>query len=177
MAEAGLEGRRLAAVAVDMQRKFTIEGRGSVAAEVAAANRIAAMFRAAGLPVVFVRYDGPVEHGTYAGEDGDELFEGLVEEPSDIRVSKRHMNSFRGTDLAEQVKARGCDGVVVFGTVTQYCVAATYFGAFDCGLVPYLADSACISSRPEVDAAARVLFKTVSEDALRCHLSESAGNR
>ncbi|MDR0523622.1 MAG: cysteine hydrolase [Candidatus Methanoplasma sp.] len=154
--------RKIALVVIDVQRKFTggsIPENGSKD-KIEVMNKAAEMFREHGRPVVFVYYDGPCHCSAYDKGDGDEYLHGIVSDPRDIVVHKGHMNSFIGTELAEVVKACGCDSILVCGMVTQYCVMGTYFGAMERDLSPYLLVGGTIATEDKYDDAACVICKT-----------------
>jgi len=154
--------RRIALVVVDVQRKFTGGSipEGGSEREIGTINEAASMFRAAGRPVVFVRYDGPSECSPYDKDDGDEYLHGIVADPGDVIVHKAHMNSFLETGLADVVRGCGCDSVLLAGMVTQLCVMGTYFGAFEHEISPYLLAGGTIATEDRVNEAAYVLCKT-----------------
>ncbi|MCL2148313.1 MAG: cysteine hydrolase [Methanomassiliicoccaceae archaeon] len=154
--------RRIALVVVDVQRKFT----GGAVPEtgnrdiIETINRAASMFRSDGRTVIFILYDGPCHDCMYDKEDGDEYLHGIVSDPNDIIVRKKHMNSFRNTDLADVVRECGCDSVLLAGMLTQCCVLGTYYGAFDHDLSPYLLAGGTISTDERYNEAASVLCET-----------------
>ncbi|MBQ3685854.1 MAG: isochorismatase family protein [Candidatus Methanomethylophilaceae archaeon] len=167
-------GKKLALVIVDMQKKFVLTHEDMARqhdAPIARMNEIAAMFRGAGRPVIHVRFVGGGEHTRYKGPDADEFMEEMVIADSDIIVEKLHMNCFKESKLAEAVRAAGCDSVLLVGTVTQYCVISTYYGAFDHGLTPYISTDACISTKDEYNQAASVICKNLDADDVRRYLS------
>ena len=165
--------KNLALVIVDMQKKFVLKHDDKERQHdmpVAAMNTLAKMFRSAGRPVILVRFIGGDDHTGYVGDDGDDFIPELEVEETDIIVDKHHMNCFRETDLASSVKNRGCDGILLAGTVTQYCVISTYYGAFDHDLIPYLSIEACISTKDSFNAAASELCKDLSIEDVRRYL-------
>jgi len=166
--------KKLAFVIIDMQKKFILEHediRKERLEPIERMNEIAALFREAGRPVIHVRFVGNETHRTYDGPDGDDIVPEIVVGPGDIIVDKGHMNSFKETDLAERIKACGCDGILVAGTVTQYCVISTYYGAFDCDLTPYMASCACITSQWECNDAAKTLCKDMDVEDVKDYLA------
>ena len=60
----------------------------------------------------------------------------------------------------------------VCGMVTQYCVASTYFAAFDHDLSPYLAMDACISTRENVNDAIYEVVKTMDIGEIESYLKD-----
>ncbi len=166
------EEREIVLVVVDVQKKFTggsIPEKGDEEA-VRVINEAAAMFRAAGRPVIFIFYDGECECSNYEKSDGDEFLHGIITYPTDIIVHKKHMNSFLDTKLEETVKECGGDSILLAGMVTQYCVLGTYFGAFERGLSPYLLKGGIISTNPKINEAAYVICKTFTLDEVKENL-------
>ncbi|MCL1811124.1 MAG: isochorismatase family protein [Methanomassiliicoccaceae archaeon] len=160
------EERKIAFVVVDVQRKFTggsIPEKGNKE-EIETINKVAAMFRNNGRPVIFVHYDGECECSMYEKSDGDEFLHGIVKDPRDMIVHKKHMNSFVETRLAEAVKECGCDSILLAGMVTQYCVMGTYYGAFENGISPYMLVGGLIGTNDKMNDAACVLCKTFTPE-------------
>lgn len=81
-----------------------------------------------------------------------ELFAALVPEiealPAAIRVTKRQMSAFFGTELDLQLRRRGCNTVVLCGVATNLGVEATARAAFDLNYNVVLAADACGSVAP-----------------------------
>lgn len=166
-------GKKMAFVIVDVQNKFRIDHDDEEIGHnfrIRRINEISRMFREAGKPVIFIKYIGGDECHPYEGKDGDEFFEGIEVMDSDIIVEKHHMNSFRDSGLDKVVKDNGCDSVLLAGTVTQYCVLATYFGAFDYDITPYMAQSATMSTKEEYNCAVEAVTKTLSPKDIRNYL-------
>ena len=167
------KGKKLAYVVIDMQNKFRVKHDDDALGHdfrVNRINEIARMFREAGRPVIFVKYIGGDECHPYEGEDGDEFFDGVEVLDSDIIYEKHHMNTFRESDFADVIRNLGCDGILLAGTVTQYCVLSTYFGAFDYDITPYMAQSATISTKEEYNNAVEAITKTLSPKDIRNYL-------
>jgi nicotinamidase-related amidase len=164
--------RKIAFVVIDVQRKFTggsIPERGSKEI-IDTINKASEMFRNSGRPVIFVYYDGPSHCSVYSKDDGDEYLHGIVSDPRDMTVHKRHMNSFLNTKLAEAVKECGCDSVLLAGMVTQFCVLGTYYGAFDHNISPYLLVGGTIATDEKYNQAACTICKTFTLEDVRENL-------
>ncbi|MFF8267195.1 isochorismatase family protein [Streptomyces sp. NPDC016562] len=101
-------------------------------------RRLADAFRAQGRPVVLVRVERP---NVTEQPPGSDLADGLVR-PGDLVVVKRTVGAFHGTDLHEQLLARGVDTVVLAGLVTTMGVESTARAASDHGYeVEFVADA------------------------------------
>ncbi|MDR3283210.1 MAG: cysteine hydrolase, partial [Candidatus Methanoplasma sp.] len=153
-----------ALVIVDMQRKFIPPECADLSADckrrLGRINEAIDAFRTADRPVLFVQYEGPSECVRYPFDDGDEWVEGLHYLPGDAVVRKSGMNSFRGPALADAVRGAGCEGVILAGLVAQYCVIATYFGAFDHDLESYLLEGGSASNDPALAECVERVCKT-----------------
>lgn len=140
--------KRFALVLVDVQRKFALSTdglKGSVESHLGTVNDAIRLFRDTGNPIIYVVFDGG-GHGDEI-EDGDGYVEGLITPiEGDLIVHKTEMNSFRKSDLAETVRNAGCTHILIAGMVAQFCVLATYFGAFDNDLVPYMLEGGLMST-------------------------------
>ncbi len=68
--------------------------------------------------------------------------------PAAIRIAKRQMSAFFGTELDLQLRRRGCDTVVICGVATNLGVEATARTAFDLNYNVVLAADACGSVAP-----------------------------
>ena len=157
-----LELGRTALLVVDMQRGFLDPG---AAMEVPEARTIVptvagliALFRRAGLPVVFSQFvyspavpllvgDLHPEHRPAApgaptgfgrpssscllGDPSVEVASALAPAPGELTVQKHWYDAFAGTPLDGALRARGVRSLVVTGTMTDICVLATVVGAFN----------------------------------------------
>jgi nicotinamidase-related amidase len=132
---------------------------------VSAINEWARVFRAAGKPVIFVRFEGPTCR-PYDAPDGEEFFEGIEFLPGDTIVDKRHMNSFNDTDLEKVLRDKGCDTAVMAGTVAQYCVISTYYAAFDHDIKAYLAYGALAGTTQKLEDEVEDICKVLTLDRI-----------
>jgi len=89
--------------------------------------------REGGHQLVFVRHcdepGAPFEDGTPHGE----LHESLVPAAGEIVLKKQQSSSFEGTDLDEQLKARGVHELVLCGLQSEFCVCNTARSALALG--------------------------------------------
>lgn len=68
--------------------------------------------------------------------------------PAAVRITKRQMSAFFGTELDLQLRRRGCRAVVVCGVATNLGVEATARAAFDLDYDVIVAADACGSVAP-----------------------------
>lgn len=164
---ADIGGKGLALIVVDMQNKYGSGAlRDATAGILPTINGATSMFREAGRPVVLVKMDGE-GHGCEGIEDPDGFVDGLVTDPSDIVVHKTEMNAFCGTGLGPMLKGMGVDGAVICGLVAKWCVHATYFGAYDHGICPYLLRGGSAATDPKDTERVEALCKTVGPEDIR----------
>lgn len=138
-----VEPQRMALINVDMQNCFVHNS--PIAAPdglalLARINQLAAVCRAAGIPVIHtshvVRPDGsnmgllaeiaPVKAGIInRGAPSAALHKDLVVDPRDILLEKPRFGAFYGTDLDMILRTRGIDTVIVAGIATNVCCETT----------------------------------------------------
>jgi nicotinamidase/pyrazinamidase len=135
-----------ALVIVDFQNDFTPGGALAVPEgdEIAApVNAIAAAYE----DVIATRDWHPPDHGSFAEQGGPwpvhcvrdtvgaQLHASLERDRVDLIVDKGQdrdtegYSGFEGTNLAEELRSRGADGIVVCGLATDYCVKNTALDA------------------------------------------------
>jgi nicotinamidase-related amidase len=66
-------------------------------------------------------------------------------------ITKAFPNSFRETELEDELRARGVDELVVCGMMTSMCVDATVRAAVDLGFDTTVAHDACATCDLEFD--------------------------
>lgn len=145
--EKGLGGRmgfgsRPALVVVDVIRGFT-EPQSPLASDldtqVEATQRLLALARKAGLPVVFstVAYDAdlqeagkwikkiPSNNWLVEGSQWVEVDERMDRRDNEMLLVKKYASCFFGTDLAARLISRDVDTVILVGCTTSGCIRAT----------------------------------------------------
>jgi nicotinamidase-related amidase len=78
------------------------------------------------------------------GSSGEDYYR-VAPEPGDIEVSKLAYSSFHGTDLEDQLRARGIDTLVMTGLTTDCCVDSTTRDAFHRDFHTFVVSDACAS--------------------------------
>ncbi|MBN1584685.1 MAG: cysteine hydrolase [Anaerolineae bacterium] len=111
-------------------------------------NAAIALFREKDLPVMCVQ-DMDKEGKRVPGVEGFDLPDALNILPSDVHIHKRYGNAFNKTSLADKLRQRGVDTVIMTGFCAEYCVLSTYRGAQDVDLKPILLRDALASGVPE----------------------------
>ncbi|CAN5860113.1 cysteine hydrolase [soil metagenome] len=172
-----LPPERTALVVVDIQTDFAapfgLIGRTGVdmaAVELAIdrIERLIAAARTAGATVAFMRVvtrpeTDPaalktlmVRRGSPGGEaicrigDGGADYYRVVPAPGDIEIEKLLFNSFHGTDLDDQLRARGIDTLVMTGISTDCCVDQTARDAFHRDYNVFVVSDACAAYEPDL---------------------------
>ncbi len=113
----------------------------------------------AALKTLMVRRGTPGAEGICRVEGGGADYYRVAPEAGDIEIGKLLFNSFHGTDLDEQLRARGVDTVVMTGLSTDCCVDATARDAFHRGYNVLVVSDACAAYEPEVHASALSLME------------------
>ena len=145
--------RKLALVIVDVQKKFFMEGDektpASAELHTPQMKRAIDLFRKAGRPVIWIMFMGPT-HQEGITDDSSILLDGFEIKEGDFVVDKYHMNSFHNTTLADIIHQNECDAALFMGMYAQHCVMATYWGAFDKDVSPYMLKGGLISNNEEM---------------------------
>jgi nicotinamidase-related amidase len=89
--------------------------------------------RSAKIPIIFVQHRGgegdPDEYGT----EGWEIHPSIKPASEDVIVHKKTPDAFLETDLDQELRDRGIDGLVVAGLQTEYCIDTTCRRAYSLG--------------------------------------------
>ncbi|WP_460078094.1 cysteine hydrolase family protein [Pseudomonas sp. H3_H05] len=116
-------------------------------------NNLLTKARSAGAPIFLARHVGPPGSPIEPGSPLVQLLPELRLTGDEVIFEKNRPNAFAMTDLVEQLKARGAEGVVIAGMKTQYCVDSTCRAARDLGFDAVLiADGHTCADTPDVKA-------------------------
>jgi len=96
---------------------------------VARVNRLSALCRAAGIPVIFVRHDGTSEDYLFPDTPEWQLLPDLITAETDLYVTKTANDAFYRTELDALLRGRGIGELIVSGCATDFCVNATVHSA------------------------------------------------
>lgn len=135
-------------IVVDLQNEYLPTGKLPLSGiEAAAANaaRTIAAARKNGIPVFHIRHEfangeAPV---FVPGTNGVEIQPAVAPVGDEPVIVKNHINSFRDTDLKQQLDARGIEEVVVVGAMSHMCVDAIVRAAVDMGYPTTILHDAC----------------------------------
>ena len=100
-------------------------------------NEAIAWFRRRKLPII-VGYTIDKELGALPGKWSFEVPDTLDVRETDPKVTKLHANAFANPDLGNLLRKKRCDTLVIVGLSASGCVLATYFGALDWDIQPYV---------------------------------------
>lgn len=121
----------------------------------AAAERLASAFRAAGAPVVLVRAERP---GVAEQPPGSDLVQGLARD-GDIEIVKHTHGGFQGTGLHERLRRLGVRTLVFGGIATNLGVESTARAAGDLGYdLVFVEDAMAALTAAEHEASVRLDF-------------------
>jgi nicotinamidase-related amidase len=116
-------------------------------------NALLTKARSAGAPIFLARHVGPPGSPIEPGSPLVQLLPELRLTGDEVIFEKNRPNAFAMTDLVEQLKARGAEGVVIAGMKTQYCVDSTCRAARDLDFDAVLiADGHTCADTPDVKA-------------------------
>lgn len=139
---------KTALLCVDLQQDYFPGGRMELAGAVEAARlaaRLQDFCRGEGLPLIHMQHLMIREGATFflPGTDGIRFFEASQPLPGETVLQKHFPNSFRETGLAELLRERGVQRLLIAGMMSHMCIDATVRAAFDMGFQCLLAHDAC----------------------------------
>lgn len=120
------------------------------------AQALTAAAREAEVPVIFVRLSG--EDLCVDGTPGAR-FIGPQPQAGEMIVTKTRYSAFARTGLADDLRSRGVDTVVLAGLTTECCVQATAWAAFEEDFQVLIADDACAAYDYELHRGALEALK------------------
>jgi nicotinamidase-related amidase len=147
---------------------------------IAAAGRLLAASRMAGVPVVSVRivfradfadviqncaiFRNVVRIGACAeGSWGAEFFDGLGPLPGEFALRHTRVNAFYGTPLEDILRILRADRLIIAGVATNSVVETTVRYAADVGYAVAVAADACSAGDPALHAASLASMEHVAD--------------
>lgn len=116
-------------------------------------NKIAAIFRGEGYPVIFIQHDGSKENEFVPNTLGWELLEELESNPNDLVISKTANDSFYQTNLEKKLKGLNIEELIITGCATDFCVESTVQSALTKNFnVTVMKDGHTTGERPHLSA-------------------------
>lgn len=96
-------------------------------------QRLIGAARDGGVDVIYVRHEEGKGGPLHEGEPGFEIHSAIAPRTGEMVFTKRYPSSFKETDLAKYLDARGIERLVLAGMQTEYCIDATCKAAFERG--------------------------------------------
>jgi nicotinamidase-related amidase len=158
-----------ALLVIDVQKKFLSINptmTQSINDAVELINAAIELFRGKNLPIISVQHVSE-EGDLVPGKEGFELPESLNVLPSDLHIHKTYGNSFTKTPLADELRKRDVDTVVVTGFCAEYCVLSTYRGAQDYDLTPIILRGSLASDNLKNIKFVESISEIISYNALK----------
>lgn len=159
---------RPALLVIDIQNKWLDSSPGlkaSLEQRVETINSAIAMFRKKGLPIIRV-YHVDKEEGPLPDTEEFDFLPSIKIAGTDTQVIKNYPNAFNKTELADILTQRKVDTVILCGLSATGCVLATYVGAEDHDLHPFLLRDGVAAGSEQNVRFAEEIFETLSIGAL-----------
>jgi nicotinamidase-related amidase len=106
-----------------------------------------------GKPELRIGARGPMGRILVRGEPGHDIIPALYPKPGEPVIDKPGKGAFFATDLAELLRYRGIETLIVCGVTTEVCVHTTVREANDRGYRCVVPSDCCASYFPEFHAA------------------------
>lgn len=137
-----------AIIVVDLQNEYLATGKlplVGIDAATANAMRVIADARSKGVPVLHVRHESASSDAPIfvPGSNGVQIMAAVAPIGDEPVIVKNHVNSFRDTDLKQQLEARDIEDVVVVGAMSHMCVDAVVRASADMGYAVTVLHDAC----------------------------------
>ena len=145
----------VAVIVIDVQQMFFSGPSPAYRGEevIGGINRLTAAARDANAPMFFVQHESDANGPLARGSDAWRLPAALVREQTDASIYKTVGDSFHETPLADQLRQKGIDSVLICGYATEFCVNATARRAELLGLrTTIVADLHTTQDKPHLSA-------------------------
>lgn len=159
---------RPALLVIDIQNKWLKSSPGlmlSLEQRIEVINSVIALFRKKGLPIIRVYHVDKAE-GPWQGTEEFDFLPSIEVLETDTRVIKNYPNAFNRTELADVLAREKIDTVILCGLSATSCVLATYVGAEDRDLHPFLLRDGIAAGSEQNVRFAEEIFETLSVVAL-----------
>lgn len=158
-------------IVVDLQNEYLPTGKlplSGIEAATANAARVIADARKKNIPVFHIRHE--FAHGEapvfVPGTDGVNIQPAVAPAGNEPVIVKNYVNSFRQTDLKQQLDAHRVEEIVVVGAMSHMCVDAVVRAAADMGYPVTVLHDAC--------ATLDLVFGDVTVPAAQVHAAMMA---
>ena len=148
--------KKTALIIVDIQNdyfpggKFEQEGANDAADKV---EKVIAEFRALEMPIIHIRHENLSDSGGFflPGSEGAAIHDSVEPIAGEKVIVKNYPNSFRETNLEQELQSLGIQRVVITGMMTLMCIDATSRAASDLGFEVIVLSDACAARALEFD--------------------------
>lgn len=135
-------------IVVDLQNEYLPTGKlplSGIEAATTKAARTIADARSKGIPVFHIRHEFVNDDAPafIPGTEGVEIQPDVAPIDDEPVIVKNYINSFRETDLKQQLDAQNVEEVVVVGAMSHMCVDAVVRAAVDMGYPTTVLHDAC----------------------------------
>jgi nicotinamidase-related amidase len=159
---------RPALLVIDIQNKWLDSSPGlkeCLERRVATINSAIAFFRKKGLPIIRVYHVDKVR-GPLPGTKEFEFLPSIEIDMMDMQVIKNYPNAFNKTELAEILIQNRVDAVILSGLSATGCVMATYIGAEDNDIQPFLLKEGVAADGEDKVKFVEGIFDTLSLESM-----------
>ncbi len=115
------------------------------------AQRLLTAFRRAGLPLIHIQHQSLRQGAPFfvPGTNGVEIHPSVQPLPGEIVQVKHVPNSFKETEVADLLREKGVETLIICGAMSHMCIDATTRAAFDFGFQCIVAEDACTTCQLE----------------------------
>lgn len=140
--------KKCALIVIDLQNEYLPTGKlplSGIEAATANAARVIADARERGMPVIHIRHEFANNEAPLfvPGTSGVEIQPCVAPGHDEPVIVKNYVNSFRETNLKQQLESRGVESVVIIGAMSHMCVDAGVRAAADMGYPVTVLHDAC----------------------------------
>lgn len=133
---------------VDIQNDYFPGGKMELAGMNEAATKAKELlehFRKSNLPTFHIQHVALSKEAPFFAQntEGAEIHESIKPRPMDMVIKKHFPNSFRETDLLENLRRSGIEALVICGAMSHICIDATTRAAADYGYLCTVIHDAC----------------------------------
>lgn len=133
---------------IDIQNDYFPGGKMELEGSIEAsekAKQILTYFREKKLPVIHIQHISVRPGASFfiPGTEGAEIQCNVKPMAGEIIVQKNFPNSFRNTNLLQELKSKDVNSIIICGMMTHMCVDATTRAAFDFGFDCIVLHDAC----------------------------------
>jgi nicotinamidase-related amidase len=134
-------------VVVDLQNEYLPDGKlplKNIVETVGNARKVISHARETNIPVFHIRHESDNGAQIFVkGSNGAEIQPAVAPVGNEPVIIKNHINSFRETDLKQQLEAADIQELVVIGAMSHMCIDAAVRAAADMGYRVIVLHDAC----------------------------------